>query len=649
MLERMKNRIRFALERMIMRGAHFRLLVIAALIGLVSVVAGTLALEIEGGFGGAEEAIWWAFLRMTDSGYLGDDEGLARRMISTAVTVAGTVLFMGALIAIMTQWLNQKIEDLGRGYAPIVENDHVLILGWTNRTAAIVRELLVSQGRVKRFLRRHGARRLRVVILAEQSGAQLTQELRERLGALWRPRQIILRWGTPLRIEHLRRVDYTHAAAILIPGADFAEGGIEAVDAQTIKTLLSMSRYSRMEELEELPLIVAELFDERKIPVARRSYQGRLEVLASDAFASRLFAQNVRHHGLSHVFDELLVSAEGNALYVRECAQLAGSKFGELGAAFPRAIPLGVARPHGKSFSPQLNPSADAVVEPGDRLVLLGSSYEESSPERDFESSPLSLPISAGKSAIPEGEQRVLILGWNHKVPALLQEFAGYVSESFAITVISLLPIAERLEQLARYGTEFGQVRVEHIVGDYTVLDELLRAEPATYDNILLMASERLDTGEEADARTIMGHLLLEEIFAEAESRPAVLVELMDAENLQLFHQRREEILVSPVILSHMLAQVALRPELRAVFDELFGPGGAEIFFCSATDYGTVDRDVKFGDLQVAAAARGEIALGVRIGNEREEAGGGVYLNPDRERIWRLAGKDELVVLTTYA
>ena len=243
MLERMRNRFKFQLEQLIMRGAHFRLLVIAALIGLVAVVAGTLVLEIEGGFDDPADAVWWAFLRLTDPGYLGDDEGLVRRVISTVVTILGYVLFMGALIAIMTQWLNQIIEKLGRGFTPIVKNDHILILGWTNRTAGIVRELLISEGRVKRFLRRHGAHRLHVVVLAEEAGTELVQELRERLGDLWNSRQITLRSGTPLRIEHLRRVDYTHAAAILIPGEDFAEGGTEAVDARTTKTLLSMSHY----------------------------------------------------------------------------------------------------------------------------------------------------------------------------------------------------------------------------------------------------------------------------------------------------------------------------------------------------------------------------------------------------------------------
>jgi hypothetical protein len=44
-----------------------------------------------------------------------------------------------------------------------------------------------------------------------------------------------------------------------------------------------------------------------------------------------------------------------------------------------------------------------------------------------------------------------------------------------------------------------------------------------------------------------------------------------------LFRERPGEVLISPLVLSYILAQITLRPELRAVFDELFGPGGAEI------------------------------------------------------------------------
>src|SRR5690606_26786432 len=105
--------------------------------------------SFEGSFA---DAVWWAFLRLTDPGYLGDDTGTLVRTVSTVVTVLGYVLFLGALVAIMTQWLNERMRELEAGLTPIAQRDHVLIVGWTNRTATIVRELVMSSERVRRFL-----------------------------------------------------------------------------------------------------------------------------------------------------------------------------------------------------------------------------------------------------------------------------------------------------------------------------------------------------------------------------------------------------------------------------------------------------------------------------------------------------------------
>jgi hypothetical protein len=77
------------------------------------------------------------------------------RAISTAVTVLGYVLFMGSLIAILSQGLAVAIRRMESGVTPISMQGHVVILGWTNRTPEIVAKLLTAQGRLQRFLE-HG-------------------------------------------------------------------------------------------------------------------------------------------------------------------------------------------------------------------------------------------------------------------------------------------------------------------------------------------------------------------------------------------------------------------------------------------------------------------------------------------------------------
>jgi len=138
-----------------------------------------------------------------------------------------------------------------------------------------------------------------------------------------------------------------------------------------------------------------------------------------------------------------------------------------------------------------------------------------------------------------------------------------------------------------------------------------------------------------------------------------VLVELHDPDNASLFENRRGEVIVSPIIISRMMARVALRRELRAVFDELFGYSGSEILFYRIADYiltenanrsmapAAADRVFHFADLQRMASARGETAIGIRRDGQDDKPGGGVQLNPGRDKRLRLNEDDEIIVLTT--
>ncbi len=119
----------FFLERWVQRGVLHQLCLMSGLIVMVAVLGGLAAWALTSNFESPATAIWWSFLRLTDPGYLGDDEGVALRIVSTIVTVLGYVLFMGSLIAIMTQWLALTIRKLESGLTPIAMENHFVILG----------------------------------------------------------------------------------------------------------------------------------------------------------------------------------------------------------------------------------------------------------------------------------------------------------------------------------------------------------------------------------------------------------------------------------------------------------------------------------------------------------------------------------------
>ena len=636
---RIKNYLKFRVERLLLLGVHFHLLVIASVIGLVAIGGGLLIQETDAPFDDYETAIWWAFLRLTDPGYLGDDEGIPRRVISTVVTVLGYVLFMGSLIAIMTQWLNQTIRNFERGLTPIVRRNHILILGWTNRTSEIVSELMRAEGRVRRFLQLLGARGLHVVILSEDVSLERTMELRRTLGSLWNPKKITFRSGIPLRIEHLERVDFKNASAIILPGADFAYGSADESDMRIIKTLMSISNQGEKRDAKEtLPLLVTEIFDSDKVAMAKRAYRGILEILASDVFITRCMAQNVRHPGLSHVFHEILSHGVGNEVYIHTSKQFTGFRFGDLSGAYPKAILLGVVRPEGETFCPLLNPPEDLILESEDRLVFLAENHRDCEPLRNYQIERVSRKFQEVPYAGEKGKRRVLILGWNHKAVDLLKEFGRQIDEQFEVAVLSLVPLAQREAEMKQKDIDLRRVVVTHREGEPTSLSNLREMEPGGYDNVVILGSDWVDTQEESDARTIVVHLVLRNVLDEGTHKPEILVDLLDSDNVAMFEDYDSEVLITPLIASHVLAQVALRREINVVYEELFTVGGAEIFFRRVLDYGIAGQNVNFGELQEMSACRGEIALGIR-------QKGGVVLNPTHDEPYILSELDDLIVL----
>ena len=638
------DRVKFIVERQLVKGAGFQLLVVGVFIGLISLIGGLLVIP----FGGPHEdvggAIWWAFLRLTDPGYLGDDVGNWQRLVSTILTISGYVVFMGTLVAILTRWLIAKMTDLERGLTPVTLRNHIVVLGWTSQTMPLLVELLGSSGRMRRFLEKHDTSRLRLVVLSETASAAQVHELRSEPGIGRKSRQIILRSGTAIQPDALQRVACLDASAVIVPSAAHQAGSLVTSDVETVKALLSIASQARQLSAP-LPFVVAEIQDIRKHPVIERAYPGEVEVVAGDATISRLMVQNILHPGLSEIFNELLTAGDGNEIYVRGGETLAGLTLGELAAQRPKVIVLGILKQGAKGWHVNMPAPSDIRIESEDRLVMLARDYSETEPDPK---SPALAVISrqqlvSQSSTFSEKVHRVLVLGWNRRVPSLIDEFSSYSQKRFEIDIVSVVPAGERQQEIDRYLGEQGKVVCRHLEADYMVEGELRRVGPLNYDSILLLSSDRLASGEEADARAMVGYLQLEDLLSEGGKRPQLIMELSDPDNRDLLMGHQSEMMISPMIVSHVLAQVALRRELRVVLDELFTVGGAEIQFRDPHDY-PLPASADFQVLEKVLAAQGEVALGVWR-SQANSHGRHAHLNPSRDEYLDLGPADRLIVL----
>ena len=635
---------RFLLEQWIQKGVLSQLLIMASLVVLVAILGGAVAWGATTNFETPQQAMWWAFLRLTDPGYLGDDEGVRLRTISTTITVLGYVIFMGSLIAIMTQWLSRTIRQLESGVTPIAMRDHIVILGWTNRTPEVVLRLLDARGSLQRFLSDSTTKHsLRVVVLSEDSGAERRLELEEHLGEHWNEGKVFLRSGSSLHVEHLERLDLLRASVVLVPGADFELGGSEMTDARVVKTLMTLDRLLTGRPDEQRPHLVAEIFDPRKVSLARNTVEYKIEVVASNRIIGRLIFQSVRHRGLAQVLIGIFSQRQGNSLYLRSVPELAGLSPAELAATCAQAVVLGFLRREGSSTRIVMDPCGHETPAPDDLIIFLAKRYDDcrpTHPERRMQPA-IGSPIPPVTSS---SRHCILVLGWSHKIGALISELNESQAEQFDVAIMSRMSIEERETWLSRIAVDEERVRIRNLHGDHSIEADLTAANPESFDHVLLLASDWMDSSEAADARTILGYALLRSLMKTMDAPPEVLVELLDPRNSHLFEDGRDVVLVTPRVLSHLLANVSLRPELNSVYDTLFGVGGSEIDLRRAAGLDLVGKSVSFENIQEAAFARGLAALGVLCLSGPDK---GVHLNPERNREWKLGAEDHVVVLAS--
>ena len=626
------NRLRFQLERLLLGGVIFQLIFIGLLLALVSFAAALALILFDGSDTNLLDAMWWAFLRLTDPGYLGDDQGLGRRTLGTVVTVTGYVLFMGSLVAILTQWLHRLMAKLDDGLTPISMDDHVVILGWTDRTVTIVKELFSAGLRLERFLKLRKESNLQVVILAESFDPSMHQQMREELGPLYHRRQITIRVGTPLRDEDLMRVDFTNAAVLVLPGQSTTGRKFESIDSQVVKASMSIAKIAKDQD-SPLPQLVTEVHDKRRRHLVETAYGASAYTVAGDAVVCQILAHATGHCGLSKVYSELLQQGVGNAIFISELPNQFESTFWRTMVDQRRSvIPIGMIKPNGQLV---LSPSSEEVIDSEHQIVHIARS-PESFHEVDLGSQ--TIPLTMDQDSWCPSQHRpqtVLILGWNKRLPTLLEDICDRFGDGGQVDIVSLIAIEER-QRLTRIeppdlkeATTPTSVMINHYEGNYTLPEDLGQFTLDRYDQILMVASDWLESGEEIDARSLLGILTLNEALREVVDKPHIVAEIFDPDNEKLFEQYCDEVLVSPRIVSHLMANVALRAELGEVFDQLILGDGPAITFESPSCFGLSEPHYSFADIAKAVALRGAIALGVYRRNKPPD------LNPSKNHIYK--------------
>ncbi len=574
---------------------------------------------------GVMDSLWWSLNQVMRLPGFKQAYGATTPVVvySLFLSLMGLVVF-SVLISLINNTMRTRIEALRKGDTPVLERNHVLLLGWNNKVFSILQQLARLQPGVK------------VVILAPREIDMMQEQLR--VAGIQRERiKIILRSGIPSNHGELDRVAVDRATSIIVLATD-------ADDSEAIKTIVLLT--ARQDWFCGPPVLTSEVALERNYALAKIAARDRLHIISSSRIISKVIVQTVRNPGLADVYSELF-SASGNSIYVQPTPACTDRPVAEIAYGLPGAIPIGVTWDQQRDgvvrHAAGLNLEPDYEVAEDEQLVLLTHGLPVSYTRASL---PESRIYQQGGS-IPQVPARVLLIGWTDILYDILQELDAHASHGTEVTILSNISEEKAIQKVVDHQTsELKNLMLVFQEGDAVMPDAYENVDISAFQSIVVLADRSDDHKdaevEDADTRTLRILLRLSNLRKQVDTHAHIVAELLDENNRDLLAGLGvNDIVVSSEIVSAQLAQIARQEVLAPIYREVLCAGGVEISLRPAVVYVHLDTDCIFSDLIYASQQKMEIALGLRLARE----GGEVLLNPPRHTRWKLGENDKVIVL----
>jgi voltage-gated potassium channel Kch len=530
------------------------------------------------------------------------------------IVVAFVGVFVVAnLIGIVSGAFDAKVAELRKGRSTVLASGHTVILGWNSKMATIIESLCEANA---------SSRGAVIVILAERDKVEMEDEIRSRIPKPGKT-TIICRSGSPLDQDDLLIVNPFHAKAVIILSDELGEDP----DSRSIKTALAITRHPKRDG--GALHIVGQIHRSENLEVARIAGGTEAIWILGSEKVGQITAQTSRQPGLSAVYQDLL-DFGGVEIYFTTQPSLVGRTFYDAQLSFPASAPIGILR--GEAVV--LNPDGGETIEAGDQLIVVA---EDDS------------TIAVGATAIPhltataKGKRtsnkpaKTLILGSNQSLPHILHELDGYAGKGSTVTVVSEFKVGD----LGRYRN----LAVTVTKGSSTARAAIEALKPATFDHVIVESYRDNLSVQEADTKTLVTLLHLRDIMSRDGVRINVVSEMLDERNRKLAEVCQiDDFIVSDHLVSLMMTQVSENPEISAVFTDLFGTEGAEIYLKPAGRYVALGTDVDFATVIAGARGRKETAFGYMVAAE-DGLPARVVLNPAKSEVRAFADHDRIIVL----
>ncbi|MEV7167660.1 NAD-binding lipoprotein [Streptomyces microflavus] len=572
---------------------------------------------------------------------LGAASGTPLRLVLSALLGLVALLCVSTLVGVITTGLAERLAELSRGRSTVLEQGHVLVLGWSDQVTTVVGELVAAQA----------PRRPRViVVLADRDKAEMEQVLTARVGPAVRTR-IICRSGPASDPEVLALVSPRAASTVLVlPSTE------PTADAEVLRVLLALRAV--LGEGADGPPVLAAVRDDRYRAPARLAAGPRGTVLETDLVTARLIAQCVGRPGLSLVLRDLLDFA-GDEFHLADATAFQDGPFGATLLGHPNSCVVGLLTPDGRTL---LNPPADTVVGPGSRLIVLA--HDDDSTRVGDCGHLVDDSVIVAAPSERDGPTRLLLLGWNRRAPLVVRQLRRTARPGSFVDVLtdSVVPGPREPEYgkpesgTPEHGTpndgtpEHGPPAGPDVRFRSAALsrpETLLGLDLGPYDGLVVLGPDGGAGPDHPDDWTLVTLLALRLLEERTGREVRVVTELIDDRNRPLAPvNTASDVIVSGMLTGLLMAQIAQNRHLAPLFDELFSAEGSDVCLRPAGTYVRPGAEATFATVVAAARDRGECAIGYRRHDGRTgRADQGIRLNPSKSErhVWN--AEDHVVVV----
>lgn len=382
------------------------------------------------------------------------ESGVAQRFVALFVSIGG-MLVTALMLGIVSDAIGEKMDDLRKGKSDVLESDHTLILGWSDKLLPIVKQLSIANESKGGGV---------IVVLAERDKEQMDSDVKEFIHSEGRLSEmgtnVICRSGNPIIISDLHKVSVATARAIIVLADDDIDP--DKSDARALRIALSLYGIQEKNGLDGH--VVVEVTDMDNEPLVRLVGGANVETVVSHDVIGRLMLQCARQPGLAYVFEDLL-GFDHCEFYFKAWPSLAGRNFGEVIRMFEDAIPCGVYNPHSGAY--QLNPPDAYLMQSDDQLLVIA--------EDDDSYAPQHAPVHVRTGPMPSVRvsrhaEKVLFCGWRRDMEDLVMVLDEFVRPGSELWIFCDIHVAEREARFTEGGLDpvhgLRNLKLKHEIGD---------------------------------------------------------------------------------------------------------------------------------------------------------------------------------------